>query len=59
MGPHQSKELLHSKGNSHQMQETAQRTRETSSPATHVMKDKYPESTRNSKNSSPKESTPQ
>jgi hypothetical protein len=28
MGLHQTKELLHSKGNSHQTQETAQRMRE-------------------------------
>jgi hypothetical protein len=56
---HQTKKLLDRKGNSHQSQETAHRMGEKSLPATHPIRDKYPESTGNSKNLAPKESTPQ
>jgi hypothetical protein len=38
-GLHQTKELLHSKGNSHQTQETAEQNGRKSLPATHLIKD--------------------
>jgi hypothetical protein len=39
MGLHQTKELLHSKGNSHQTQETAEQNRRKSLPDTHLIRD--------------------
>jgi hypothetical protein len=39
MGLHKTKELLHSKGNSHQTQETAQRMGEKSLSDTHPIRD--------------------
>jgi hypothetical protein len=55
MGLHQTKELLHSKGNSHQTQETVHKIGENL-PVTHPIKEI---SIGNSKNSTPKETTPQ